>query len=338
MLVKKILKPYNDMKTPRKLLILTSGGDAPGMNAAIRAVLRTALSHELEVYACESGYQGLIDRNVFRMTSRDAANCIQRGGTILKTGRCEMFQDPLVRAGCRDYLQQLGIDAMAVLGGDGSFRGAYMLEQEGGPKTIGIPCTIDNDIIGTEYTLGFDTARNTALQAIDKIRDTAFSLNRHFLVEVMGRAAGFLAVDVGIAGGAEFILIPEIPMKVEEIIQGIQQRKRKKMASIIVVAEANQAGRSFQLAQEIKAKSGLSYKVCILGHIQRGGAPTVEDRKAAALMGYYAVECLMRGESQKMIAMQKNLFVPVSFPNPNLGARRFSEDKLLAINQLICEV
>jgi len=326
------------MKTPQKLLILTSGGDAPGMNAAIRAVLRTALSHGLEVYGCESGYQGLINRKVFQMTSHDAANCLQRGGTILKTGRCEKFQDPLVRAGCRDYLQQLGIDALAVLGGDGSFRGAYLLEKEGGPKTVGIPCTIDNDVIGTDYTLGFDTARNTALQAIDKIRDTAFSLNRHFLVEVMGRAAGFLAVDVGIAGGAEFIIIPEIPMGVEDLVHRIKNRLRKKMASIVVVAEADRAGRSFQLAEEIKARSGISYKVCVLGHIQRGGAPTVEDRKIAALMGYYAVECLMRGESQKMMAMQKNILTPVPFSDPALGARRFTEEKLLEINRLICEV
>lgn len=326
------------MKTPKKLLILTSGGDAPGMNAAIRATLRTALSHGLEVYACEGGYQGLIDRTVFPMTSRDAANCIQRGGTILKTGRCNLFLDPLVRAGCRKYLQQLGIDFIAVLGGDGSFRGAYLLEKEGGPKIMGIPCTIDNDVIGTEYTLGFDTACNTALRAIDKIRDTAFSLNSHFLVEVMGRAAGFLAVDVGIAGGAEFILIPEANIGAEEIVQRIQQRKRKKMASIVVVAEADQAGRSFQLAQEIKEKSGISYKVCVLGHIQRGGAPSVKDRKMATLMGYYAVEHLMQGESQKMIAAQGNLLLPVPFPNPALGARQVNDNTLLAINQLICEI
>jgi 6-phosphofructokinase 1 len=334
--VKEILMTTS--KKLQKLLIITSGGDAPGMNAAIRAVLRTALSHGLEVYGCENGYQGLIDRNVFKMTSKDAANCIQRGGTILKTGRCSQFQDPAVRAGCLEYLQQLGIDALAVLGGDGSFRGAYTLEKEGGPKTIGIPCTIDNDIIGTEYTLGFDTACNTALQAIDKIRDTAFSHNRHFLVEVMGRAAGFLAVEVGIAGGAEFILIPEVPLTIDEIVHNIQHRTRKKMASIVVVAEADQPGRSFRLAEEIEAKSSISYKVCVLGHIQRGGAPTVEDRKIAALMGYHAVECLLQGESQKMIAMQKNVVLPVPFPDPALGARKFNEKSLLEINRLICEV
>ncbi len=326
------------MEPLKRLLILTSGGDAPGMNAAIRAVLRAALSHGLEIYGCENGYQGLIDQAIFPMVSKDAANCIQRGGTILKTGRCEKFLDPKVRANCLTYLQQLGIDAIAVLGGDGSFRGASLLEKEGGPKTIGIPCTIDNDIIGTEYTLGFDTACNTALQAIDKIRDTAFSLNRHFLVEVMGRAAGFLAVDVGIAGGAEFILIPELPLTIDQLVHRIQNRLRKKMASIVVVAEAERAGRSFQLAEEIKAKSGISYKVCVLGHIQRGGSPTVTDRKIAALMGYYAVEYLMQGESGKMVAMQENKLTIAPFPDVHLGARKFTDEKLLEINQLICEV
>lgn len=326
------------MDKPKKLLIITSGGDAPGMNAAIRAVVRTALAHGLEVYGAEMGYQGLINHDVFPMTSHAVANCIQRGGTILKTGRCPSFQDPAVRATCRDYLRELGIDALAVLGGDGSFRGAYLLEKEGGPKTVGIPCTIDNDIIGSEYTIGFDTACNTALQAIDKIRDTAFSLNRHFLVEVMGRAAGFLAVDVGIAGGAEFILIPEVPLSIEQIVERIKSHRRKKMASIIVVAEAGQPGRSFQLAEQIAAKSDISYKVCVLGHIQRGGSPTVKDRKIAALMGYHAVEYLMRGGSQKMIAVQDDLLMPVPFPEPGEGARRFNETELLDINRLICEV
>lgn len=326
------------IKIPKKLLILTSGGDAPGMNAAIRSVLRTALSQGMEVYGCEGGFQGLMERTVFPMHSEDAANCIQRGGTILKTGRYEAFKDRTVRAACIHYLRDVGIDALVILGGDGSFKGAYLLEEEGGPKTIGIPCTIDNDIIGTEYTLGFDTACNTALQAIDKIRDTAFSLNRHFLVEVMGRAAGFLAVEVGLAGGAEFILIPEMPMQIDEIVHRITNRIRQKKASIVVVAEAEQAGRSFQLAEEIKARSHISYRVCVLGHIQRGGSPTVKDRKIAALMGYHAIHFLMRGESQKMVALQKDLCVPVAFPDPSLGTRRFADSALLEINRVICEV
>lgn len=326
------------MSSAKKLLMITSGGDAPGMNAALRAVLRTALAKGFEVYGCKGGYQGLIDRALFLMTSKDVANCIQRGGTILKTGRCPSFHDPRVRAQCSRYLREWGIDYLTVLGGDGSFRAAYLLEQEGGPKTVGIPCTIDNDIVGTEYTIGFDTACNTALQVIDKIRDTAFSLNRHFLVEVMGRAAGFLAVDVGIAGGAEFILIPEIPLGVEQIVERIKSHQRRKLASIIVVAEAGQPGRSFQLAKEIEAAGGVPYTVCVLGHIQRGGSPTVKDRKLAALMGYEAVCYLAGGGSQKMIAVQDDQLTPMPFPDPKLGSRCFEGEALLSINRLICEV
>ncbi|MFT3741984.1 MAG: 6-phosphofructokinase [Gammaproteobacteria bacterium] len=324
--------------TLKKMLILTSGGDAPGMNAAIRAALRTALSHGIEVYGCEGGYRGLIEKNAFPFASRDVANSIQRGGTILKTDRCEEFLKKEVRDECRAYLKSLGIDALAVLGGDGSFRGAYTLEKEGGPRTVGIPCTIDNDIVGTDYTLGFDTACNTALQAIDKIRDTAFSLNRHFLVEVMGRAAGFLAVDVGIAGGAEFILIPEVPITEAELVRYIQNRRRKKLASIIVVAEAGYPGRSMRMAENIKAISGLSYKVCILGHIQRGGAPTVKDRKIASLMGYLAVESLLKGETQQMIACHEDRLIAAPFPDPSQGARHFTHEELLKINQIICGI
>lgn len=320
----------------KKLLIITSGGDAPGMNAAIRAVLRTALYHELEVYGCEGGYQGLVDGNIFAMKSHDSANSIQRGGTILLTGRSEAFKDAKVRAQALNILKAQQIDYIVVLGGDGSFRGAYLLEQEGGPKTIGIPCTIDNDIVGTEYTIGFDTACNTALQAIDKIRDTAFSFNRHFIVEVMGRAAGFLAVEVGIAGGAEFILIPEFEVTVENLIKKIQSRKRPKLASIIVAAEADNTGRSFKIAEQIKALSGITYKVCILGHVQRGGTPTVKDRKIAALMGSMAVNSLLDGLSQKMIAIRHEEMLAVDFPNPQLGARKFEDIGLLKMNHIIC--
>ncbi|MDF3054106.1 MAG: pfkA [Gammaproteobacteria bacterium] len=322
----------------KKLLIITSGGDAPGMNAALRAVLRTALSEGLEVFACENGYQGLIDENFFSFSSRQVANCLQRGGTILKTGRYEAFKEKATRDRCRASLEKLGIDAMVVLGGDGSFKGASLLESEGGPRTIGIPCTIDNDIIGTEYTIGFDTASNTALEAIDRLRDTAFSLNNHFLVEVMGRAAGFLAVDVGIAGGAEFILIPEAPITTASLVHQLQHRKREKLASIIVVAEAGHPGRSMILAEEIMSLSGLAYKTCILGHAQRGGAPTVKDRKTAALMGYYAVKHLLAGHSQQMIALKDEKIIMVPFPDPALGARCFAEQELLAINRLICEI
>lgn len=320
----------------KKLLIITSGGDSPGMNAAIRAVLRAALSFGWQVYGCQDGYGGLINGSIVRMHSKDVANCVQRGGTILRTKRFPEFLKPGVRDQALAYLRAQKIDALVILGGDGSFSGARLLAQAGGPKIVGIPCTIDNDIIGTEYTLGFDTACNTALIAIDKIRDTAFSLNRHFLVEVMGRSSGFLAVDVGMAGGAELIVIPELPISAADIVHTISNRTRKKMASIIVVAEAECPGRSFEIAKAIESLSGIAYKVCVLGHIQRGGSPTVLDRKLATLMGYAALQCLESGDSQKMMAHVKGEVVPVPLPDPALGTRTFDFKTQLHINHLVC--
>ena len=326
------------MKHIKKLLILSSGGDAPGMNAAIRAAVRTSLAHCIEIYGAQLGYQGLIDQSIFPLSAGFVANSIQRGGTILQTGRCEAFKQPDVRDKCREYLNEQDIDGLIVIGGNGSFRGASLLSEEGGPDVIGIPCTIDNDIHDTEYTIGFDTARNTALHAIDKIRDTASSFNRNFLVEVMGRASGFLAVDVGIAGGAEFILIPEAPITVADLVYRIQNRSRQKLSSIIVVAEANVAGRSFQIAEEINKLSGIEYKVCVLGHTQRGGSPTVMDRKTGSIMGAKAAEALREGLSEKMIAVQNGKIIAVDFPDPDKGARCFSDLELLKINEIICNI
>lgn len=326
------------MKKMKKIFLLSSGGDSPGMNAAIRAVVRTALNEDIEIFGVDGGYQGLIDQKIHQMTAKSVANLIQKGGTALYTARCAGFLDKTTRDRCREFLKQEKVDGLIVLGGDGSFRGAQLLSEEGGPAVVGIPCTIDNDILGTEYTIGFDTACNTALQAIDKIRDTAFSLNRNFIVEVMGRSAGFLAVAVGIAGGAEFILIPEAPVSMPKLIQKIQNPKREKMASIIVVAEADEAGRSFNIAKEIEQLSNKIYKVCILGYIQRGGTPTVKDRVTASLMGYEAVQMLLRGESQKMTAVIADKIVSVPFPHINDGVRKFTQKDLLHINDVICDV
>ena len=278
------------MQTMEKILILSSGGDAPGMNAAIRAAVRAALHHDVEVYGTLLGYQGLIEKNIFPLTAEFVGNSIQRGGTILQSGRCPAFKEDSVRDECREFLIENDIGGIVILGGDGSFRGASLLAHGSDIKVVGVPCTIDNDIPGTDYAIGFDTARNTALRAIDKIRDTAFSFNRNFLVEVMGRNSGFLAVDVGIAGGAEFILIPESPMDVDKLVERIEHRERRKRASIIVVAEANSPGRSFTIAKKIEELSGIEYKVCVLGHTQRGGSPTVQDRKMGSIMGYMAIE------------------------------------------------
>ena len=281
----------------RKLLILTSGGDAPGMNAAIRAVVRSALHYGMEVFGTEKGYCGLIEQAIFPLGADSVANIIQHGGTILKTGRSDEFKKKTIRDKCRNFLAKEGIDAIVVLGGNGSFLGATLLEQEGGPKVIGIPCTIDNDILGTDYCIGFDTACNTAIKAVDKIRDTAFSIGRNFLIEVMGRSSGFIAAEVGVATGAEIILTPEFPISTEELVLKIKNKQRKKLVSLIIAAEADQPERGFVLAREIKKLSGIDYKVSILGYIQRGGAPSVKDRSTASVMGVMAIEALHKGQA-----------------------------------------
>lgn len=326
------------MATVKKLLLITSGGDAPGMNAAIRGVVRTALNNDIACMGAKFGYKGILEDNIFDLTSHSVANIVQRGGTILKSTRFPEFKDPAVRKQAAEIIKKYGIDGLVVLGGDGSFRGAKLLEQEAGLKVVGIPCTIDNDISGTDYTIGFDTARNTALEAIDRIRDTAFSHNRNFLVEVMGRDTGFLAVDVGIAGGAEFILIPELPVDTTKLVQRLRERNAKKMGSIIVVAEGPKAGRSFQIAEQIKDALELDYRVCILGHTQRGGTPSLMDRKLALLMGARAVLALKDGITGKMLAVKNDHMVLADFPDPESSARRFEDFDLLKINELLCNV
>lgn len=324
--------------TIKKLLVLTSGGDAPGMNAALRAVVRTAIYHGIEVYGSEMGYCGLTQYKMKPLTTSSVANIIQRGGTILKTGRCIEFIDKKCRDFCRDYLAKENIDAMVVLGGNGSFTGAMLLENEGGPKAIGIPCTIDNDIVGTDYSIGFDTACNTAVEAIDRIRDTAFSHKRNFIIEVMGRSSGFIAVEVGIAVGAEIILTPEFPVSTEELVKKIQKKQREKLVSLIVAAEANQADWCFGLAREIKRVSNIDYKVCVLGYIQRGGSPSAKDRSIASIMGAKAVEALLEGQSKRMVGLQKGQITLAPFPEPGAATRFFEDNDLLRLNNIICEI
>lgn len=323
-------------KTFKKLLVLTSGGDAPGMNAAIRGVVRAGIHYALEVYGSSLGYHGILSRNIVRMEFHAVKNCIQRGGTVLGTKRFPEFKEKAVRDQARAILKEIGIDCMVVIGGDGTFRGAYLLHEEGGPDCIGIPGTIDNDISGTEYTLGFDTACNTALDAIDKIRDTASSHHRHFIVEVMGRSSGFLAAQVGIAGGAEYVLIPERPMAVPALVKLLKEASCTKSSSLMIVAEADYPGRSMMIADEIKKISDLEYKVCILGHIQRGGSPTVKDRTVGSMMGVKAVEALLAGETGKMIAIQNGHYVFTAFPNPMHPQRKFEDFDLLQANNILC--
>jgi 6-phosphofructokinase 1 len=280
----------------RRMGLLTSGGDAPGMNAAIRAVVRHALGRSLEVVGIRRGYAGLLAGEVQPLTRAGVANIIQRGGTILGTSRSAEFATPAGRARAASVLRGAGIEGLVVIGGDGTLRGATLLAEEHGVAVAGVPGTIDNDVYGTDFTIGFDTAVNTALDAIDRIRETAASHERLFLVEVMGRTCGEIALSVGLAGGAEDVLIPEIPTDLLALAGEIRQSwERGKRSSIIVVAESGEQGHSIRLAEEIGRLTGLEPRVCVLGHIQRGGTPTARDRLLASRLGSAAVDILLEG-------------------------------------------
>ena len=292
-----------------KIGVLTSGGDAPGMNAAIRAVVRTGIHHDLEVYGIMRGYQGMLEDDIFKMESRSVANIIQRGGTILKTARCKEFMEYEGRKKAYENLHKRGIDGLVIIGGDGSFRGAQIFSNEFDIPCVGLPGTIDKDMAGTDITIGFDTAVNTAINAIDKIRDTMDAHDRLFIVEVMGRDAGYIALHSGIATGAENILIPETKTDIESIIASLTEKeKRKKLVNLIVVAEGyDGAGGASGLAEIIKKRlPNADVRICVLGHIQRGGSPTCEDRLVASHMGYYAVESLLVGRKNVMVGVINN--------------------------------
>lgn len=295
-------------KKVTKIGVLTSGGDSPGMNAAIRAVVRTGIYYGMEVYGIMRGYQGMIDDDIIKMEGKSVANIIQRGGTILKTARCKEFFEYEGRKKAYSNLKKRGIDGLVIIGGDGSFRGAKKFHEEFDIPSAGIPGTIDRDIVGTDFTIGFDTAVNTAVEAIDKIRDTADAHDRLFIIEVMGRDAGFIALHSGIATGAENILIPERKTDMEEVIKSLQEKeKRKKLVNLIVVAEGDDFGGAEGVNKVIKERMPeLETRVCVLGHIQRGGSPSCLDRLVASRMGYHAVECLMEGNFNMMIGIKEN--------------------------------
>ncbi len=291
-----------------KIGVLTSGGDAPGMNAAIRAVVRTGLYHNLEVFGIMRGYQGMVDDDIVPMHSRSVANIIQRGGTILKTARCKEFFEPEGRKKAYVNLKKHGIDGLVIIGGDGSFRGAQKFSNEFDIPCIGLPGTIDKDIAGSDFTIGFDTAVNTAVEAIDKIRDTADAHDRLFIIEVMGRDAGYIALHSGIATGAEHILIPETKTDFETVVDSLEEKeRRKKLVNMIVVAEGDDTGGANEVAAIIKKRMPhLDTRVCILGHIQRGGSPTCIDRVIASRLGYAAVDALIEGRHNTMIGILNN--------------------------------
>lgn len=284
----------------KKIAILTSGGDAPGMNACIRAVVRGALNNGLEVFGVERGYNGLVHGEIFPMDSHSVCDIIQRGGTILKTARCLEFKDPAVRKQAADNLKKLGIEGLVVIGGDGSFTGAKLLSDEQGINVVGIPGTIDNDLAYTDYTLGFDTAVNTVLWAINALRDTMTSHDRVSLVKVMGRRCGDIALYAGICGGAEYILVPEVPYDIQKIANEIKHnRENRKTANVIVLAEG--AGNENEIKTIVSVISGTDVKVTTLGHIQRGGSPSMADRMLAAKFGVHAVNLLMEGKTNRVI-------------------------------------
>jgi len=281
--------------------VYTSGGDSPGMNAAIRAVVRTAIYHGVEVYGIYRGYAGMIRGEFVQLHARSVSNILQRGGTILKTARSEEFKKKEWRAKAAQKLRKRGIEGLIAIGGDGTFRGAMELYEEHGIPVVGIPGTIDNDLYGTDFTVGYDTAINTAMQAIDKIRDTASSHDRLFYVEVMGRDSGFIALDVGLASGAEYIAIPETETNIDELKSLLRSFRKDKSSAIIVVAEGDEQGGAFTLAKKVKDAAGYEYRVGVLGHVQRGGSPTARDRLLASKLGHAAVTTLLSGASNVMV-------------------------------------
>ncbi len=290
----------------KKIAVLTSGGDSPGMNTAIRAVVRAAHYHKLEVLGVVRGYQGLIDGNLRPLGPRDVGGIINRGGTILRSARCKEFYESDGRARAFETIRAHDIEGLVVIGGDGSYRGAAALNEEHGVACIGIPGTIDNDIGGTDYTIGYDTALNTALDAIDRLRDTALSHDRIFFVEVMGRNSGYLAMMSGIAGGAEDILVPESPTDIDKLVAHLRAcHEKEKTSSIVVVAEGDDAGTALDIARQVEERSEFTNtRVTVIGHMQRGGSPTAFDRILATRLGIRAVEALLEGEQAKMAGMQ----------------------------------
>ncbi len=320
-----------DSQTLKNVGVFTSGGDAPGMNAAIRAVVRMGIHHGLQITGIMQGYPGMVNSEFNPLSLSSMANIIQRGGTILKTGRMPEFHQPEVRARAVANLRAAGIGALVCIGGDGSFTGAHLLWQEHQYPVVGVPATIDNDIAGTDLTIGFDTAVNVALDAIDRIRDTAASHDRLFIVEVMGRDSGFIAVSVGVAGGAEEIFIPENPATADQAVERIRRGiSRGKRSSILVAAEGHKPGRAYDLAEAIRKKSGFEAKVCILGHIQRGGSPTAIDRILASRLGAGAVEALRRGECDAMVGVQGDALVTVPFDNV-IGVKKKVSSELVSL-------
>ena len=300
------------MANLKRIGVMTSGGDAPGMNAAIRAVTRAGVNNNLEVFGIRRGYEGMIDGDIIPMSSETVSGIIQKGGTFLLTARSKRFRESEGRQEAYEQLKRFEIDAVVVIGGDGSFTGANIMSSEFDIPFIGIPGTIDNDLFGTDYTIGFDTALNTVVEAVDKIRDTASSHNRIFFVEVMGREAGFVAINSGIACGAEVIMVPEQKQQIEKARRFLAERARKNKSSIILVAEGLEDGTAMEIAEKLKPEfPQFDMRVSILGHIQRGGSPSAKDRVIASRMGAAAVEALLDNQKCIMIGLANDKIVHI---------------------------
>jgi 6-phosphofructokinase 1 len=324
------------MTNIKRIGVFTSGGDAPGMNAAVRAVVRACIFYNITPVGIYRGYDGMITGEIKVLSSRSVSNIIQRGGTILKTARSMEFMTPEGRKKAYDNLKQFEVDAIVAIGGDGTFRGAEVFSKEYGIPIIGLPGTIDNDLNGTDFTIGYDTAVNTACSAIDKVRDTASSHNRLFFIEVMGRHSGQIALRSSIAAGAEATMIPEKPMDIDGLIDSLEKGAvGKKSSSLVIVAEGGEPGRSIKIAKEVNERfSHYDTKVTILGHVQRGGAPTVADRVLASRMGVVAVESLLAGNSGVMVGIVNNhvKFTPFDLATKNVNN---FENELLRIAAIL---
>ncbi len=285
-----------------KIAVLASGGDAPGMNACLRAIVRAGRAAGVGVLGVRRGYVGLIAGEMAPLERKDVSNLIQRGGIVLGTARCEEFFTVEGRAKAGRALREAGVDALMVMGGDGSYRGALALSQETGVSCLGIPGSIDNDVCGTDFSIGFDTAVNTALESIDRIRDTADAFERPFFVEVMGRECGAIALEVGVAGGADDVVVPETPTDIDDLCRLLQEGFRQgKNSLIVVVAEGDEAGGALTLARRVGQRIKMDFRVVVLGHVQRGGSPTARDRVLASKLGAAAVDAFLAGETNQVV-------------------------------------
>ncbi|HLO45479.1 MAG TPA: 6-phosphofructokinase [Leadbetterella sp.] len=321
----------------KKIAVFTSGGDAPGMNACIRAVVRGAIYHGIEVFGIRRGYNGMISGDIFEMTSQSVSNIVQRGGTVLKSARSKEFMTPEGRKKAYENLMANGIEGLVAIGGNGTFTGAEVFYNEYQIPTVGCPGTIDNDLYGTDYTIGFDTAVNTSLEAIDKIRDTADSHDRIFFIEVMGRDSGYIAIQSGIGGGAEIVMVPETHTPLKKVVSTLKEGwTRSKSSSIVVVAEGDEEGHAAEIAEKIKEQVGdkLDIRVTTLGHIQRGGSPTAYDRILASRMGLAAVEGLMKGHKNVMAGIVNNDLVYTPFIDTIKKQKPIHDDLLRMVHIL----